>query len=692
MAYADLLDDEGINSQYLAVLKPRRIVTGFTLVSGNIYKVSFTRGIIIRVLDDGTALTEASSSSVSSNEFFYDTTNQELFIDVGGNPSSSQIVVTYEIYLGTFDAHINRIPTNSSTTTVYFEPLIVRSPLIKASSKDILFGFLPSFSATLAVSNASKELQDDVHESSFSNVDVDLYHWLGDLENTNIKLVLKSICVGLNYNDNETTFSLQTDLSIFSNEYQHASGTSFFNETDFPNVDPQKVLKPIREVFGVVDGFVPVNIDYEADSPTTSDNRDWVAINGTSNLGSVTVSVSNSGTPTATTTPIDDADGLRVGDTIWNTTASQYATITAVNKGASPNIVTHTTWTTATAADSITRSFIGNIKILKTDGTLVEPLFGRDYTEYTDGSNNVAGFTFTASMETNLSISTLEPNDVVSARVYGHKNTTTLGGGGFGTNSDETLNLTDSVVIIWELLKRAGLEESELDNSSFTTLQAAISDEVGFAIPKLSSNDNYPTYKDLIIDLTKTILAKFYQNDDNEWAISQLGPISSTNKTIEDDEILKGSFNYQYDYKDIASNVVVNYAFQEASSTGSLFSSSRRVQKSSTVAANLHGVDRQFSFDSLHFDSDDADSLADRLNYIFGERRGTLIFRTKNRFFNTELDDNIKVTRERLPGFAFVTGTDRSRDLAVIKTSKSLREITIELDDQKGIEDNSGSW
>ena len=47
MAYLDLLEDESIDSQYLAVIKPRRRATGFTLFSGSVYRLLFEYGEVV---------------------------------------------------------------------------------------------------------------------------------------------------------------------------------------------------------------------------------------------------------------------------------------------------------------------------------------------------------------------------------------------------------------------------------------------------------------------------------------------------------------------------------------------------------------------------------------------------------------------------------------------------------------------
>lgn len=693
MAYADLLDDEGINSQYLVVMRPRKLIDAtWTISSGTIYTTPFSftdlTTTLTKVVGDGAELTEAASSSVSSNEWHYDPDTSVLTIDLGSDPNNSEIIVTYEIYFGTFDAHINRVPTDSSTRSVYFEPLITKSPNLPNSTSDVLFGFLPTFSATITISNSTSFLNEHLYASSFSNAIVDVYHWLGNLENDNIKLVLKAQAKSVSYTDKSINFSLLDRTQIFDQEYRNQVGTSFYSTSAFSNLNPQFEGRPIRQVFGVVEGFIPVNIDYVKENATTSDNRDYAVIADETNLSNI-ITTAGGGTHTTTRTYITSADGFRVGDQIQNASSNQYAVVSVVNKVGAP-YVDHGTWTAATDGHSIRRAFIGKVQILKS-GVLYEPLYGRDWDVTTDGTNKVAGFSFTTSMESNLSIDTLTVSDSIFCRVYGHSNTTTLGGPAFGSDSSETGSLTDPVVILFQLLKDLGIPEAEINTSSFSSLQSSISDEVGFAIPPTAQN-NFPNYKDLIIAISQTLLLKVFLDDDATWKISQIGPLGTADKTIGDDEILVNSVNYTFDYKDIISLAIVQYQFREVSETGSTGGDYSKTQSSSTIAKNLHDIERQKTFTSLHFNQADAQTLASRIRYALGERRGIATFRTKNRFFDTLLDEVIDIERTRLPGFSFDEDTDRSRDFAVTKTSKSLQEITISIDDQKGIEDNSGSW
>ena len=696
MTYADNLNEEGINSQYLVVMKPRRLIdsTGWTLVSGTKYTQGFDFGQVIILDDDGTAQTEASDSTLGDGVWYFDADTEILYIDIGSDPASSDIVVTYEIYVGTFDAHFNRDPLDSDTRVVYYEPLVVRSPQIRQTTTDSLFGFMPTSSAQMVLSNATHLFEKHVYDSSFSFADISIYHWLGDLDTDNMKLVFKGVSRSVGYTDLQITLSMLDRNDIFTQEYRNPVGTSFYTSGVFSDLDPTFENRPIRRVYGVVDGFVPVNVDFLEDNPTINDNRRWICIQDETNLGSVTATVPASPVSTISRTYLDSADGIRVGDAAWfNKAANEYKHVTAVNKTGNHYIDHDNLAAACVSGDTVKRSFVGNMVIIQ-DGVTYRPFFGRDYTEYTDATNKVAGFDFKTTLESGpLGMpSTLKPSDLVYCRLYGNQNAVTLGGSPFGSDSADTGNLTQAVVIMFDLLKNLGLAESEIDTAAFTSLQSSLTDQIGLAIPQESTQD-FPTYKTLLNSIMQTVLLKIFLDDDDKWSTYQTGPLGSVAKSIEDDEILRGTVRYQFKYADLLSKVIIEYAKREINEKHQPGGNNvSRETSTSTNAERLHKIERQKTFQSLHFLSSEASTLASRLRYVLGERSGRFRFATKNRFFDTELGDNIKIVRARLPGFEYDQDTDREREFTTLSTAKGLTRIDIELEDQKGIEDNSGSW
>lgn len=693
MSYSDLLQLEGVNSQYLVVIKPRRVADSSSWVnlSGNIYYQSFSFGEVVAVKNGASGLTEGSSTSLSNGQWYYDVDASRLYVNIGTNPSGSQIIATYELYLGTFDAHWYQNPTDDSTRVVYYEPLITRSPEVSNSTSDVIFGFLPTFSGSIVVSNVTNFLTEHVYSSSFNNCDFLIYHQLGDLNTDNIKLVLKGYCKNVAITDSSISFSILDATSFFEKEYRNPVGQNFYAQSMFSNLDPAYQGRPVRQVFGRVDGFIPVNIDYVADndSATNTDNKRYIFMSGSADKGTISTTVLASPSSTSTRTYLTSVSGFNVGDTFWNKTATtKYGEITAIGA----NYIDHTSITANSSADVIERSFVGAIYVSRNE-TVSKLWYGRDYIEYTDGTNDVIGVDLNTTLfPTALTGDIIYANDLIYATVYGHKFSDTLSGSPFGSNSATTGNKTNPAVILYHLLKTClGLSEAEINLTSFTALEASRTDQIGFALPYTASKD-FPTYKEIILKICQTSLLKFFIDFDGKWKVSETGPVGTVTKTIEDDEIIAGSFSYSISYQDIISLALVEYGLREVSEIGISGEISSTVSATSNTALNLHQVDKQMTIQSVHFIEADAQKLADRLIYILGDRRGICKLDTKNRFFDTELDDVIEISRDRMPGFAFEAGELRSRSFAVSATSKSLSKIEIEIDDQIGIENNEGDW
>jgi hypothetical protein len=687
MSYTDLLDEEGINAQYLVILRPARRVTTWILVSGSVYSNAFSYGYVYSVSIDGVALTLASSSALSAGQYYWDNESGVLYVrkyNSSAPTGSNFIVVTYELHLGTFDAHWYRIPTDDTTTVVYFDPVISDVPEIKSNVSELLFGILPTLSTSIRLINAEHIFEKHVYDSSFIGKEILVYHWLDELETANMKLVQKGRMGNVAYNRGTLSVQIFDNLNFFDKEFR--STQEFINLTDYPSADPQFIGKPVRTVYGVVDGFIPVNIDYVRENPTTSDNRDWIVRANGSSRNDITATVPASPSSTTTRTYVDSVAGFKVGDSVWiDKTTDEYRFVTAVGA----NYIEHTALVSGAAStgNTVKRGTVGYVDIVQ-NGIRYRAHYNRDYTIATHTSGALQ-FSFQTSLESNLSMpATLSASDQINCRVYGKQNNVTLGGPAFGSNSATYANLCSLEVILLDILKAyAGLSESEINTTSFTDLN--VTDEIGVAIPEKAS-ENYPKIKDVLIRVLKSGLVRLYLDFDQKWKVSALAPIVSSSKTIDDAEILVGSVDYEFDYSDICSDVVVSYAHGERSETGNELYS--LVRASSDTAKYIHGLNKTFSHESLHIDSSGAQTLATRLSYVLGDRSGTMSLSTKNRFFNNIVGDDIEVTSTKLPGFEYDSDVENSRDFRIEQIDKSLRRVKIRLADQKGVQDNSGSW
>ena len=106
----------------------------------------------------------------------------------------------------------------------------------------------------------------------------------------------------------------------------------------------------------------------------------------------------------------------------------------------------------------------------------------------------------------------------------------------------------------------------------------------------------------------------------------------------------------------------------------------------------MHGVKKQRTFNTYLLEASDAATLATRLADIFGDRKGRFTIRSKNRFFSNKISDVLEVNRTALPGFSFDKKTLRTRTFNILEIDKGLDSTTMVLDDQRGIEENSGDF
>ena len=697
MAYLDLLQSEGIESRFLVVVKPRRAVT-FTLDSGAQYVSDFDFGEVVAVTVNSSPLSAATALPLSSGEFFYDVTNEKVYVRLSddSDPALKTMVATYEIHVGTDQIHFHRNPLDTDTRTVFYEPLINENTFLRSTLANDIFGFLPQQTSSLRMSNTPQFWQKHAFDSSFNKIQVAIYHSLGtEIKSENIKLIFDGLGGNTTLTDKDFQIRLLDRADIFTNEYRNPVADSFYDSSNFTALDETFENAPIRYVYGRVDGFEAVNINKVDQNQTTSDNRQWACIGEQSDLPSITATCQGGGS--ATVTPVDDAAGIGIGDALhFNRGAGsdEYLLVTDVNY--STDEVTHSSLSGGAMSngDTLERPFVGRVNIIQND-TLYIAFPSRDYTVNTSIAQGISGFTFTNNFEANIGMSTLSPGDRVSARIYGKKvDNIELNASTFGTNDQVSGNAANIIVVLYDLLKTSlGLTESQLNLTSFTSAQSSVVDAVGIAIPS-SAQSNFPTYKDVIIEAIQTGLLRVYFDFDNLLKVEQIGPHGSANKTIADDEMLVNKARHQFEYDDIYSDILVEYDENELSPNPNEFESFKRsVNASSDNAKYVHDIDREFQVLSRHFKSVDAQRLADRLSYVLGERKNFIKLSAKNRFFSSTLQEILTVTRSRLPlGLAFDQDTDLSDNFTVIQTEKSLRQVNITADDQKGIQDNSGSW
>lgn len=700
MSYTDLLSDEVIPSNFIFVLKPRRRAIGFTLVSGSTYSVEFTYGQVSQSFNGDVSLALASSSTLSDDQFYYDEETSILFVQLSGSvdPNSVYLVAEYEMYFGTYDANHYRVPNDSSTRIVYYEPIVTKSPITKQAVSDSLFGFNPVQTLQLSLNNSEHIFDRHIYDSSFNDASIEMWHWLGDPEQSrvipieNLSLVLKGIVKNISMDQPTVSISLFDRNDLLSNEWRNVEGESFFSIDLFPTLDPLFVGRCIRTILGgPVDGHIPVGITYVDENQTNTDNRQWVTHSGQSNLATLNYLVGSSSTTTRTFLTVAP-NGINIGDSIWLDKASdEFTLVTDIGS----NYVDHDAISTpAMAGDHLERAFIGSVTIFQ-DNIEYTALYGRDY-DVSAFAGTTSGFTFSDDLETNLSIANpISPIDRVFCRVYGHTNNQTLDSLTFGVNDPRSGNMNHPAQIILDVLKnQLEIPETDIDTDSFT--QSLIDVPYGMAIvmPK-DSIGGFDDYSTLFSDIVQSSLMRLIVTSDGKFSLSTYKPIGSTieSKDIADDEILASSISFTYNYDDLISDLIVQYDRNEDSIStatgGEIFSS---LNVSSDIAKYVHQISKSRTDTVLWTYETEALQYANRIMYVFGDRSGICNLQTKNRFFDSKLGDIIQVQRTYLPGNNVDGETIFTKKFKISSIQKGISSVTMDLDDQKGAEDNSGVW
>lgn len=660
MTYQTLLEKEGIESNFLVILRPARQIISLVSYSGNIYYKDFDYGHVSGVTVNGISLDEKSSiAALTSDGFYFDYENERVYIYTLS--PTGFVTVIYELYFGTKSAHWYRIPTNSTSRIVYFDSLVIKTPEYKASISNSFFGFLESQGTSISIGNPDAEFERHLYDSSFGNKQILVYHSLEDLETGNFKLVLNSVMKDLRYDRKTVNITILDKMDIFSQEFRG----SFFDSVTFANINPSAIGTPIRMVYGKAYACPLTNVDYNEQN-TTSNNRIWIAREGSTNI----VTRTATGTPTTIKTYLTSVDGLNTGDAVkFNKALVEYKIITNVDR--TSKYIEHTALTAAAVASDTVERPTCNVYIDQ-GGVVYQALYDRDYTE-----GNVSGcvkITLTASAESNLGISTITATENLYADIYGKTNNITE----IWTNANSTQysSLTNPIVILYDLFSNY-IGITNIDETTFDSLSTTFASlDVGFSL----GEGSFPIYKDIITKILTTCLLKFFLDTNMNWSLSQVAVLGTADYSIEEDEIIKDTINYNFDYNDIFSEIIVTYAPRI---------STQNIPKSISVsqkAQYLHNINKSQVFETWLLDETDAIDLADTLRDYFGDRKGILSFNIKKRLLNTYIGDTIQVGLEKLPGYEYEDGTIRTRKFDIIELGKGMNDVSLVLSDQKGLE------
>ena len=174
--YNDFASKTRSSKLVLCHVEPVQRVSVFTNTAGNIYKKAVNH-VVISVTEDGTNLTEASSASVTTGEWYYDNLTGELYINCADDldPKTHTIKLTYRLF---FSNRSIDLPYDlASGFEVHYDGRVLSNSPIRKELDEEQIGVVLETATTIKLENTDGYFDDLYDVLIFENKDIKIYSW-----------------------------------------------------------------------------------------------------------------------------------------------------------------------------------------------------------------------------------------------------------------------------------------------------------------------------------------------------------------------------------------------------------------------------------------------------------------------------------------------------------------------------------
>ena len=241
----------------LAIIKANKRVINFELESGTIYSKTVPFFVqSVKTVD--TLLTKANSAAIVTGEFYYDSLEGKLYVDVGADTVDFEIIVTYKLH---FSNNSITLPHDLLYTSpdVHFDGRIVGSP--KFQSKVGINQDLVSTvgSGNLEIENSDGFLDDIYDDLIFENQEILIYSHNRFTPVSDAKLLFRGLISDKSFDSSKVVFNVKDDLFNLLGKVPQG----VFTQEDGVNETSEGRTK--RWVYGRVDGLKLQSLDQIGD-------------------------------------------------------------------------------------------------------------------------------------------------------------------------------------------------------------------------------------------------------------------------------------------------------------------------------------------------------------------------------------------------------------------------------------------
>jgi hypothetical protein len=729
MTWTANIADPKIEKHTLVVLKPRIRLTGWDLYSSGgglfTYRTLLPLGFATRVWNEY-ANNEGYLSSMSlalvlinpSSWFFEQSTGYVYYTNIGaGNPDDNALpglTVEFELHVSEQAFIGPRNPLNTDSEIVNWIPALTASPFAKTGDRSTLYGFLPISESGLELKNHDGWLNTILYKASFNHGRLNGFILANpDLKDgitySEVRQVFTGYIKGVRSDDFNVSVDCADLLYFFDRELEIRDFSELVG-TYTMDPDAIKTGAPwfIRRIFGMVPNLKPVNADWNA-VPATNNNRKWIThqrdfeqdgVTGASD-GQITYLTNGAGANSATRTYLQTVHDIQVDDSvvIQRSGVNRYALVTNFDRAL--KYIDHTAIAgAAIGSDVVTRGFLGKVVLVDENDLQTDLVVGVDVLPLVDDVLDVRGLILTDNFEASYpGMPTFDPTKhKLLVNTYGTK---TLDK--YADNSDVgAVSIYGgvkslAVSILYRLLLDSGFAQEDIADSLFQDVQAS-SFSLGFSVPETREGTTIPKYTDLINQILGSNLYRLSITDTNDQlllGITELKPYVGDAENSANELNHKG-LTFQQAYDQVYSEIVVGFAkaedvtpSQQSAGRGSTI----YTRAESLVAKNLHFISARSTQDTLISNLVEAFTLATRLAFALGDRRGFWGSAFEITYLDrVNLGATYSLTRQFLPGSPYVEFTQRNITLVVAEVNKNSDGVNIVFEDQKGVQDNAADW
>jgi len=243
----------------LCHVEPVQRVAVFSLDTGSTYKRDVNH-FVVNVSEDGSPLTEASSSTLTSGQWFYDSLTGQIYVRStdDSDPRTKKIVLTYRLF---FASKPVDLPYDLvSGETVHYEGRLKANSPIKKELDDEQVGIVLESATNLSFDNNDGFFEDIYDVLIFENKNVKMYSW-SELINLSEK---RKLFDGQIQNKSYSNVLVKFSCKDFSYKLREPVSHETFKLSD-GNIPERYLYTPKRRLFGQFKQLQCVPIDSTLD-------------------------------------------------------------------------------------------------------------------------------------------------------------------------------------------------------------------------------------------------------------------------------------------------------------------------------------------------------------------------------------------------------------------------------------------